>query len=677
MENATKLKYLSWYVRRGWPIFPCVTGGKNPLTDHGFKDATLDREMIEAWHDKYPDANWGMRTGSADDGGAGLVVVDIDAAPAWEQLRTEHSEPIETVSVRTGGGNTQLYFKYPAGHAIKSGTNVLAQGIDIRADGGYVIVPPSKTGAPYAFEPGPDDCEVEDLPEWLLAKLNGHQGRPEGAEAPVAQQGDAGETAKNLKVALSALNALKKERADDYQQWLEVGISLFSLGEYGLVAWDQWSKQSDKFEPGVCAQKWATFSPAVQDAHRISFGSLAHWAEEDGYSPFIRLAPKNARPSHYIKALEAFGFEFSINDMNDSLYINGQRMSDLLMSQLMTSLREFDYRSKDVAGDAMASMGLEHRFHPIKDYLESLAWDGWNEGGKWTGIDHVQNLCEYFMDKDGVFPALVRKWLVGTVGRILGSRPGQQHPMLVLDGPQGIGKSRFVWWLGSPLPAFYIQNAINTNDKDFLVLLCSKWIWEVEELGATLRKSDVESLKAFLSKEIINVRKPYGHDEIVKPATASFIGTINSSGGFLADPTGSRRFRVCTLTGIDWDYEKHINVNQIWAQAVALFKDGETWELDRALQEQMIEINSRYEVDDPLAYDLFDTFNVNPAERERYTSTAQIIHRLRADMKIVGGSDQAIAQRIANVLGKAGCERDRIKLNGQTIRIWRGVWLKV
>jgi len=493
----------------------------------------------------------------------------------------------------------------------------------------------------------------------------------------VTQTRDPEEAADNLKVAISALNALKKERADNYQQWLEVGMSLYSLGQPGLIAWDSWSKQSEKYESGACAQKWATFTPALQSANKISFASLIHWAEEDDCAPFIRPAPRKTKPSHYIKALAAFGYKFSVNDMNDQIYIGGNRMSDLLMSKIMTDLREHDYKSKEVAVDAMSSMALEHKFHPIRDYLNILKWDGYYKGQTWKGVDQIGNLCGYIKDKDGVFPYIFRKWLIGAVGRVLGSRPGQQHPMLVLDGPQGIGKSRLVWWLGSPLPAFYIQNSINTNDKDFLILLCSKWVWEVEELGATLRRSDIESLKAFLSKEIINVRKPYGHDEIVKPATASFIGTINSSGGFLADPTGNRRFRVCTLTSIDWDYGKFIDVNQVWAQAVALFKGGETWELDLEIEKRMIEINSRYEVDDPIQFDIINRFNVKPEEHGKYTATAQIIHLLREEKAIGSGSDQQIAVRIANVLQKLGCEKANIRVNGHGTRVWRGVSLKV
>ena len=256
----------------------------------------------------------------------------------------------------------------------------------------------------------------------------------------------------------------------------------------------------------------------------------------------------------------------------------------------------------------------------------------------------------------------------------MGDRPGQQHPMMVLDGPQGIGKSRFVWWLGSPLPAFYIQSSINTEDKDFLINLCSKWVWEVEELGATLRKSDIESLKAFLSKEIVNVRKPYGHDAITKPATASFIGTINNSGGFLADPTGSRRFRVCTLTQVDWGYEGAVDINQVWAQARELYAAGERWTLGADDEQKMREINSRYDVEDPIQFDIIDTYNVNPLETTKTTATAQIIHKLRTDGKIVGGQDNAIAQKISNVLKRIGCEQVRTRVNGQQVRVWVGVW---
>jgi hypothetical protein len=432
MNDDTKANNLSYYLQQRWAIFPChwvedgkcsckndkcKSPGKHPLTANGFHDATTDPATIKTWHEKYRLANWATRTGDTRDGGSGLVVVDIDVksgGPAtWEQLREEHSEPLQTVTVNTGGGGNHLFFKYPVGQVIKSRTGAWP-GIDIRANGGYVIIPPSQTTGRYMFELSPADNEIEDLPDWILTQLDGHP-KPGAVETPTIKSEDPEVAVDNLKSAYSMLNALKKERTDDYQQWLEVGMSLYGLGQDGLVAWDTWSKQSEKYEPGACAAKWLTFTPALQDANRITFGSLTHWAEEDDCAPFIRPAPRKTKPSHYAKALAGLGYEFSCNDMNDMIYLNGNRMSDLLMSKLMTGLREFDYKSKDIAQDVISSNALEHKFHPIKDYLNNLTWEGWPDGDNWHGVDHITNLCEYFKDKDGVFPHIFRAWVHGRV----------------------------------------------------------------------------------------------------------------------------------------------------------------------------------------------------------------------------------------------------------------------
>ena len=186
-EHELKLKKLAWYVKRNWPIFPtahfingvcscgkndCSGPGKHPITTHGHKDASLDIEQIKAWHDQFPDANWGMPTGEITK----LCVIDIDklggkhkadGLATWDQLREEHSDPIQTVSVRSGGGGLQLWFKYPDGHKVKTGPNVLGPGIDIPIN--YVIVPGvSKTDAPYIFELSPADTEIQELPAWIL-----------------------------------------------------------------------------------------------------------------------------------------------------------------------------------------------------------------------------------------------------------------------------------------------------------------------------------------------------------------------------------------------------------------------------------------------------------------------------------------------------------------------------
>ena len=637
-------------------------------------------------------------------GGCDLVVIDIDAKSekpediknnkhqkdgfaTWDQLREEHSDPLETVGVRTGGGGLQMYFKYPHGHIIKSGTDVLGPGIDIRARGGYVIVPPSETEARYTWEFSPADVEIAELPEWILTRINGAK-EPEVKTEQPAEQPQRKDERLDVDIAYSALNALKASRADDYQQWVEVGMSLFGLGQTGLIAWNTWSKQSAKYKPGECEKKWNTFSKELQQANKINFGSLIHWAEEDGIQPFLRTAPKDATPKDYTHAMEALKYKFHLNEMNDYIYFQGERvqqrqgkdendkgihLNDVSRAVIEYDLRNYKYTSQKNTEVAVIEMAYRNRFHPIREYLQGLILEGHYDGEKMVPVDHIGKLCSFFTDKDNIFPLLLRKWLIGAVERIIGT-PGQQHDMLVLDGPQGMGKSRFVKWLGSPLPGFYLQSHINPDDKDFLIRSCSYFIWEVEELGATMRRADIEALKAFITKETVSVRAPYGHADMVKPPTASFIGTINNSGGFLADTTGSRRYQVCTLTGVDWAYAAAIDINQVWAQAVNLFQNGERHELSTEDATRVAAINERYDVEDPLKWHIFQLFNIKPDENDKHLSSAEMIRKLRADDKMGGMSDNLAAQKIAAILSKIGCEKDVIRVNGQQIRVWRGVW---
>ncbi len=191
------------YARRGWPVFPlhtpegdgCSCGkadcehiGKHPRTQHGLLDATTDETTIREWWRRFPNANIGIVTGEK----SGLVVADSDprhggdeTLAGWER---EHGALSGTVEVCTGGGGRHLYFVHP-GAFVKSRT--VALGIDIKADGGYVVAPPSlhASGQRYVWELAshPDDMALAPPPEWLLAKLMSPptecESAPEGEDA--------------------------------------------------------------------------------------------------------------------------------------------------------------------------------------------------------------------------------------------------------------------------------------------------------------------------------------------------------------------------------------------------------------------------------------------------------------------------------------------------------------
>lgn len=137
--TATLLDAALWYVRNGIPVFPCKPRRKEPLTPHGFKDATTDEACISDYWGRWPDANIGIPTGAV----SGLPVVDCDPrhnGPADRDSFVEQFGPVpETAEIVTGGGGRHFFFRYSGGAVPKT----LASGVDLKSDGGYVVAPPS------------------------------------------------------------------------------------------------------------------------------------------------------------------------------------------------------------------------------------------------------------------------------------------------------------------------------------------------------------------------------------------------------------------------------------------------------------------------------------------------------------------------------------------------------
>ena len=147
---------------QGWPVFPC-TKEKTPYTDKGFYDASNDERQIREWWGKWPDANIGVPTGKE----SGFFVLDIDLPDGRENIKkiTDKYGPLpETLQARTGSGGTHFFFKHIPG--IKNSSSKIAPKIDVRGDGGYVLVPPSKNiRGSYKWI---NDSPIEAAPGWLV-----------------------------------------------------------------------------------------------------------------------------------------------------------------------------------------------------------------------------------------------------------------------------------------------------------------------------------------------------------------------------------------------------------------------------------------------------------------------------------------------------------------------------
>ncbi len=169
------------YVENGWLVFPChatehtpLDSGKDSKGRGGFYLATTDVNQICNWWELWPDAAIALRTGKE----SGVFAVDVDPRhcgdTSMEDLEAEHGPLPDTVESETGGGGRHIFFKWP-GQEVKCSTGAIAPGIDIKGDGGYVILPPSdhKTGKTYIWiidhEPG--SFPVAEAPAWLLEQI--------------------------------------------------------------------------------------------------------------------------------------------------------------------------------------------------------------------------------------------------------------------------------------------------------------------------------------------------------------------------------------------------------------------------------------------------------------------------------------------------------------------------
>jgi hypothetical protein len=358
------------------------------------------------------------------------------------------------------------------------------------------------------------------------------------------------------------------------------------------------------------------------------------------------------RSEDYIRGLGQLGYSFRLNECGDSIEVNGQALSDPIRAKIRAEMRDLGFKKMEALEDAYTARAYDNRYHPIKEYLEALEWDG---------ISHIALLASYFKHRhttkeqsDDVFYLWLRRWLIGCVAKIY---TGAQNPMLVLDGPQDVGKSYFAAWLASPLPGYFYQGPINTDDKDCYIRLMSKWLWEVAELGATTRKTDREALKYFLSMETVTIRKPYGRMDTIKPALASFIGTVNNEHGILSDPTGSRRFLVVGLTAIDWDYAKAIDVNQLWAEAYRAYVSGEPCRLTADERQLARAINDEYEVEDPIEDLLRKYFILKPGSVD-FLPTTDILDVLESN-GLRGTSRRANSMALSTTMRKLGCEKGK------------------
>jgi len=234
--------------------------------------------------------------------------------------------------------------------------------------------------------------------------------------------------------------------------------------------------------------------------------------------------------------------------------------------------------------EAVNAVAHDNAFHPVRQFLDGLAWDGTPRLEQWLQ-NHLGVADSEYARRVG------KRWMVSAVARVFS--PGcKADSVLILEGLQGAGKSTSMAVLGGE---WFMDTPFNLGDKDGYQAIRGKWIVELGELDA-FNKAESTRAKQFFSASVDTYRESYGRRVLDVPRQCVFVGTTNQD-EYLKDDTGNRRYWPVTCTRVDIEGLR-ASREQLWAEAVAAYRAGDVWWVERDEAELFAaEQDKRYQAD--------------------------------------------------------------------------------
>ena len=431
---------------------------------------------------------------------------------------------------------------------------------------------------------------------------------------------------------------------------------------------------------------------AAYDATAVGAGTFWFWAYQHGYNRPLRVpkcvgqpgdgrdwldrlgwvAPEPNKlakitPLELVVALRALGDAIKWNEMDGSVWIDGEPVEDVDIGLLYINLERCGIKTtKECAIDAITTVAREHMYHPIRDYLDGctvpLPDEMWGNivqvllGGEPTEFDN----------------SMLRKWLISAVARIYcpGAAFGHVH---VLSGEGMSGKSRFFqelasdeWFLEGFTPSRF-------NSRDDLLNMHRQWIIEWGEIDEAISGKGSGQIKNMLSVKSDLIRAPYGRGAENRNRSFVICGTTNHVDGFFQDATGNRRFVVYQVTEpVDFQRVQDLR-DSIWATARRDYLDGKIWWPTQEERSHSEKANSQLlgeQLWTNALSDRLDELAVHPGfPAQPYLLPAKVLqYGLDIPLRL---QDNEALRRLSLALQALGCSKTRKLINGRMTTIWR------
>lgn len=276
-------------------------------------------------------------------------------------------------------------------------------------------------------------------------------------------------------------------------------------------------------------------------------------------------------------ALGKFGIKARYNQMTKDIELTGGNLLpkvslDVGITQIRSQLTAHHLRiSKTETWDALTAIAVAHPYSPVCEYL-------YNCRKAWYGKSHIDNLFKLLQldpkvhQNTAFCKVLLTKWLITAVKLAFNQGDTASQGVLILVGPQGIGKTRFLYRL-LPHPEWGADGiTLDPSSRDDTMRIMRFWIVELGEIGNTIRKERMDALKQYITQKQDVFRRPYGRSAEMIPRRTIFLGTVNElpGEGFLRDLTGNRRYWPIVITQV---LDQPLDREQVWGYAMHLAFD--------------------------------------------------------------------------------------------------------
>ncbi|HBU6378553.1 TPA: VapE domain-containing protein [Klebsiella pneumoniae] len=289
------------------------------------------------------------------------------------------------------------------------------------------------------------------------------------------------------------------------------------------------------------------------------------------------------------------------------------------------------------------TIAVRNTYNPVRDFINQREWDGRSRFADLLAT--ISTPDDYSRD---LLAMLVRRWLLSAVAAAYLEAGFWSKGVLVFQGEQSLGKTA---WFKALLPPdnrnlVKVGATIDPSNKDSVASAISHWLVELGELDATFRKADIAKLKAFISQDRDDLRRPYDRLESKYQRRTVFFASVNPK-HFLADDTGNVRWWTIPVTAVN--YEHGIDTQQLWAEVLSWFEAGERWWLDRDEEAMLEVVNEQHGQTDPIEEMILARFDWNSDRLAAY------IEMTATDVLLSIGQDRPTksqATQCGNILRK-------------------------